>query len=248
MAFAALRLAGRIGISLRLSSLLRRCKPRVPPGSLAVANTSTVAGAQPAAAAFAAEKSELVADATGLYNTLHEFMHCIDSGDSERFAHLFVSDAVLTIRKTGAIVRGRPALAALCTTLHGLVPLGMHLEFNPVVRLLPLLPEEHQHQHQHQHQQRNARDDSEGGRVLQRVANRSYWQAVRGDAVVSCGVHEDVLVLQRRVAAGEPRWQFETRLVLHHFAAASGFTNNGEGCLSDGVSVVGGGRSGGGAR
>jgi hypothetical protein len=152
-----------------------------------------------------------ILDPIGVTNCLNVFMHCLDTGDVSKFEKLFTPDARVSIPKVGAELQGPTSIGTVCKNVHAAFgPLTMHLEFNPVITLHENQDDEH---------------------ILQRVRNRSYWQAVQGGEIVSSGVHEDVLVLRTNLDEDEQTWRFESRIILHHFTASDGFSHDGKGCL-----------------
>lgn len=177
-------------------------------------NPVRVLSSTTAAKPFVADENVDIQHPTDLMNVLHTFMHCLDSGDADTFVKLFVEDAVVNIQKTHATVEGQDGLKGLCRAIHSMFgPVTMHFEYNCVLR-----PIVHR---------------SDSSKIIQKVNNRSYWQAIKGADVVSAGVHEDILVLVRGNGEFEkPKWLFQSRDIFHHFTEADGFTNGGRGCLS----------------
>ena len=106
-------------------------------------------------------------EVVGVTNTVHSFFHCLDSGDAEGLADLFVAGKGFHLTTMGKRTEGREQLKGFVAMIRERFPQAQHWEGNLVITA-------------------HSTD-------ADKACSRSYWKAQHGDKVVSYGTHVDEL-------------------------------------------------------
>eukprot|EP01083_Nonionella_stella_P121204 364096_1 len=105
-------------------------------------------------------------DVLEINNCINRYMQCLDNGDGEGMANLFIKYGKCEVTKINKTMIGTDAIASFCVNLHEKFKAVTHFESNVIIQF-------------------------ENSSL---ATNRSYWRGIDGNNTVSYGVHKDTFM------------------------------------------------------
>jgi hypothetical protein len=105
-------------------------------------------------------------DILQIHNCINQFIHCLDSGDGDLMASLFIEEnPIVCVTKIEKEYKGKEEIEQFCESVHDTFVDVSHWESNIVIHF--------------------NEDDSQ-------ASNNSYWKAIKAGNIIAYGTHDDL--------------------------------------------------------